>query len=162
MQQPLLKPYAFNSERGTGRERRLQTKLWPWLLTLTMLTFSICHLQAQTGGEGAFTGTVTDSTGAVVPNAAVTAKNVETGVETSRPTSSAGIYQISPLIIGTYSVTVSAQGFETFKQEGLVINENQVFGLNPILRVGSETQTVTVTELPPALDTTNAVLGGTI
>jgi hypothetical protein len=127
-----------------------------------MLTFSICHLQAQTGGEGAFTGTVTDSTGAVVPNAAVTARNVETGVETSRPTSSAGIYQISPLIIGTYSVTVSAQGFETFKQEGLVINENQVFGLNPVLRVGSQTQTVTVTELPPALDTTNAVLGGTI
>jgi hypothetical protein len=46
---------------------------------------------AQTGGEGAITGTVKDATGAVVPNATVTAQNVATGVETSRPTSAAGI-----------------------------------------------------------------------
>lgn len=117
---------------------------------------------AQTAGEGAITGTVTDTTGAVISNARVTARNVETGVETSRPTSSAGIYQISPLIVGTYSVTVSAIGFQRFQQENIVINQNQIFGLNPALKIGSQNQTVTITEAPPALDTTNATLGGNI
>jgi hypothetical protein len=117
---------------------------------------------AQTAGEGAITGTVTDSSGAVVPNANVTAHNVATGVDTTRVTSSAGVYQISPLIIGTYSLTVSATGFQKFIQENIVINENQTFGLNPVIRVGSQNDSVTVSEAPPQLDTTNATLGGTI
>ncbi len=117
---------------------------------------------AQTAGDGAITGTVTDSSGAVVPNATVTAHNVATGVDTSRVTSSAGVYQISPIIIGTYSVTVSAPGFEKFTQENIVINENQIFGLNPVMKVGSQNDTVTVTEAPPQLNTANATLGDTI
>ena len=103
---------------------------------------------AQTAGEGAITGTVTDSSGAVVPNATVTAHNVATGVDTTRVTSSAGVYQISPIIIGTYSVTVSATGFQKFTQENIVINENQIFGLNPVMKVGSQNDTVTVTAAP--------------
>ena len=117
---------------------------------------------AQTAGEGAITGTVTDSSGAVVPNATVTAHNVATGVDTTRITSSAGVYQISPIIIGTYSVTVSATGFQKFTQESIVINQNQIFGLNPVIKVGSTNDTVTVSEAPPQLDTANATLGGTI
>jgi len=116
----------------------------------------------QTGGEGAITGTVTDATGAVIPNATVTASNDATGVATSRKTSSAGVYQISPLIVGTYSVTVSADGFQTYRQERITINQNQVFGLNASLKIGNQNTTVTVTEAPPALDTVNATLGGNI
>ena len=117
---------------------------------------------AQTAGEGAITGTVTDSSGAVIPNATVTAHNVATGVDTTRLTSSAGVYQISPIIIGTYAVTVSATGFQKYTQQNVMINENQSFGLNPVLKVGSQNDVVTVTEAPPQLDTTNATLGGTI
>src|SRR5271170_1073160 len=117
---------------------------------------------AQTAGEGAITGTVTDTTGAVIPDATVTAHNVATGVDTTRVTSSAGVYQISPIIIGTYSVTVSQAGFSKFTQENIVLNENQIFGLNPVLKVGSQSDIVTVTEAPPQLDTANATLGGTI
>ena len=117
---------------------------------------------AQTAGEGAITGTVTDASGAVVPNATVTAHNVATGVDTVRVSSSAGVYQISPLIIGTYSLTVSATGFQKFTQENIVLNENQIFGLNPVIKVGSQNESVTVTEAPPQLDTANATLGGTI
>ncbi len=117
---------------------------------------------AQTAGDGAITGTVTDTTGAVVPNATVTATNDSTGVETKRTTSGSGLYQIGPLIIGSYSVTVSASGFQTFTQQNVVINENQIFGLNPVIKVGNQSQTVTVTEAPPQLDTTSATLGGTI
>lgn len=117
---------------------------------------------AQTAGEGAITGTVTDSSGAVVRNATVTAHNVATGVDTTRISSSAGVYQISPIIIGTYSLTVSATGFQKVTQENIVINENQTFGLNPVVRVGSQSDSVTVSEAPPQLDTANATLGGTI
>ena len=124
--------------------------------------FIVSSAAAQTAGEGAITGTVTDTSGAVVADAKVTARNVATGVETSRVTSSAGVYQISPLIIGTYSVTVSGQGFAKFTQENVVLNENQIFGLNPVLKVGGLNDVVTVTEAPPALNTANATLGATI
>src|SRR5271170_4341073 len=115
---------------------------------------------AQTAGEGAITGTVTDTTGAVIPDATVTAHNVATGVDTTRVTSSAGVYQISPIIIGTYSVTVtvSGGGFAKYLQQNVVLNENQIFGLNPVLKVGSQGDIVTVTEAPPALDTASATL----
>ena len=117
---------------------------------------------AQTAGEAAITGTVTDSTGAVVANASVTATNVATGVSTVRKTSSAGVYEVGPLITGVYTVTVSVSGFETYVQDGVELHENQVFGLNPILKVGNAKQTVTVTAAPPQLETANAVLGATI
>ena len=71
---------------------------------------------AQTGGDGAIQGTVKDSTGAIIPSATVTAKNVGTGVETTRTSSSDGLYNVGPLIPGVYEVTVTANGFATFKQ----------------------------------------------
>jgi len=132
------------------------------LVVIAALTLTMPMALGQTGGEGAITGTVTDATGAVIPNATVTASNDATGVATSRKTSSAGVYQISPLIVGTYSVTVSADGFQTYRQERITINQNQVFGLNASLKIGNQNTTVTVTEAPPALDTVNATLGGNI
>jgi hypothetical protein len=133
--------------------------IWAVVAGFALLTGSAV---AQTAGDGAITGTVKDTSGAVVANATVTAHNVATGVDTTRVTSSAGVYQISPLIIGTYSVTVSQTGFSKFTQENIVINENQIFGLNPVLKVGSQSDMVTVTEAPPQLNTANATLGDTI
>jgi hypothetical protein len=117
---------------------------------------------AQTGGQGAIQGTVVDATGAVVPNATIAAKNQDSGVVTTRVSSSAGVYTINPIIPGTYSVTASAAGFQSFKQQNLVVDALKVTGLNVTLTVGNTTETVTVTEAPPALDTTNATLGGVI
>ncbi len=117
---------------------------------------------AQTGGQGAIQGTVTDATGAVVPNATITAKNQDSGVVTTRVSTSAGVYNINPIIPGTYSVSVTAQGFQSFKQQNLVVDALKVTGLNVTLTIGNASETVTVTEAPPALDTTNATLGGVI
>jgi hypothetical protein len=117
---------------------------------------------AQTGGQGAIQGTVTDATGAVVPNATITAKNQDSGVVTTRVSTSAGVYTINPIIPGTYSVTATAAGFQSFKQQNLVVDALKVTGLNVTLTVGNTSETVTVTEAPPALDTTNATLGGVI
>jgi len=117
---------------------------------------------AQTGGDGAISGTVTDTTGAVVPGASVTATNVGTNAVTTRPASAAGYYEIAPLIPGKYTVTVTAKGFEAFKQENMVVDAMHVIGLNVALKAGAESQTIIVTAAPPALETTNPVLGGTM
>lgn len=117
---------------------------------------------AQTAGEGSIQGTVTDTTGAVIAGAKVVATNNATGVSTAQPTTSGGVYNISPVIPGTYTVTISAKGFRTFKQENVVVNALQQVGLNAKLQLGTAAETVTVTAAPPALDTTNATLGGTM
>ena len=117
---------------------------------------------AQNAGTGAIEGTILDATDAVVPNATVTATNVDTGVVATRPSTSAGFYSIGSLLPGNYTVTVTAKGFQTFKQENLVIDSSHVSGLNVHLTTGSTTETITVSAKPPALETTNAALGGTI
>ncbi len=152
----LLKPITTFEDRSG---------IWACVaLTILALCLVVTAMSAaaQTAGEAAITGTVHDATGAAVPDATVTATNIDTGVQTSRTSSSAGVYEVSPLIAGTYTLTVSAKGFETFKQDDIELHENQVFGFNPGLKVGSQNQTVTVTAAPPQLDTANGVLGATI
>src|SRR5665213_1268125 len=117
---------------------------------------------AQTAGQGAIQGTVQDATGAVVPNATVTATDNASGVSTTRKSSSAGLFTITPLIPDSYTVTVTAPGFQTSKQQNIVVNGLSVTGYNATLTVGSTDQTVTVSEAPPQLQTTNATLGTVI
>ncbi len=117
---------------------------------------------AQTGGEAGIQGTVTDSSGAIIPGAVVTATDQATGVATIRNTTSDGLYTIAPIIQGTYSVKVTAPGFADFTQKNLTVDALRLTGLNVTLNPGSQGQEVTVTTAPPALDTTNASLGGVI
>lgn len=126
------------------------------------LLLSARSAYAQTAGEGTITGTVSDSTGAVVPNASVTATNVATNVSTTRMTTGSGDYAIAPLLPGTYRVTVTAKGFKTLVQDNIVVDALAVKGLNPVLTIGAADTTVTVTEAPPNLDTTNATVGLTV
>ncbi len=115
-------------------------------------------ISAQTAGEGTISGTVTDSSGAVISNATVTATNVATNVTTQRTSSSAGLFTIAPLSPGTYSVRVTATGFKPLVQENLVVNALGVTSFNAVLSVGEANETVTVTEAPPVLNTSNATL----
>lgn len=117
---------------------------------------------AQTGGDGSIQGTVTDSSGAVIANATITATNVATNASTVRNSSSAGFFSISPLPAGTYTVTVSATGFDKLVQDNVVVNALQIRAFNPVMKVGEATQTVRVTAAPPMLDTQDATLGMTI
>lgn len=126
-----------------------------------VLLFSIAA-NAQTGGTGAIAGTIVDTTGAVIPGATIVARNVATGVSTTRTASGAGVYNIGSLIPGVYTVTVSFNGFTTFKQENLTLDALDTFGLNVTLKTGAIGDTITVTDAPPVLETTNATLGGTI
>ncbi|MGA9668959.1 MAG: carboxypeptidase-like regulatory domain-containing protein, partial [Terracidiphilus sp.] len=116
-------------------------------------------MKAQIGGSGAIEGTVSDSTGALVVGAKVVAQNTATGVETSRITSKNGLYNLSPLDAGDYSVVVSAAGFETLVREDIHLDGMQALSLNLTLQIGAATQTITVKDEPPPLETENATLG---
>ena len=132
------------------------------LALMLCLAWAALPAAAQTAGQGAIQGTVTDTTGAVIPNATVTATNAATNMQAVRQSSSAGFFSIAPLPPGTYSVEVAAQGFKTLVQRNLVVNALGVLGFNPVLSVGTTTQTVTVTAAPPALETTNATIALTM
>jgi hypothetical protein len=117
---------------------------------------------AQIGGAGSIQGVVTDATGAVLPGATVTATNVATGVKTERQTTGAGLYVLSPLPPGEYKITVSASGFKQLEQAGVIVDALGIVGLNLSLQVGATNETVTISEAPAQLNTTDARLGTTI
>lgn len=123
----------------------------------------LCTLSAaaQTGGQGALEGTVLDPSGAVVPNATVTATNQASGVATTRVSSGAGLYSITPLIPGVYTLEVKAPGFAVLKQENLEVNGLTVTGYNVKLFAGT-TSEVTVTDAPPQLQVTNPAVQAVI
>ncbi len=108
------------------------------------------------------TGTVTDASGAVIPNATVTATNDATGVSKTATTSSAGTYQFNDLIPGTYTVKMESQGFQASVHNGVGVEVAKISTVDAALQPGSTTETVNVTENVIALDTTQPELGTTI
>jgi hypothetical protein len=119
-------------------------------------------LKAQSTSGGGIQGTVTDPAGAVVRDAEVTATNTDTGVQMTRKTNNDGIYSLQPLQAGPYNVEVVAKGFQRLLQENITVDNASVLGLPLKLTIGGANETVTVTDAPPFLDTTDATLGGTI
>jgi hypothetical protein len=135
---------------------------------LVLYSLALCFLwtaipaAAQTAGDGSIEGTVMDTTGSVIPEAAVTITNVATGISTIQKSSSAGFFNIAPVLPGTYKVQVTAKGFKTLVQDNVVVNALQVRAISPVLSVGAESLTVTVTGAPPVLDTADATIQTTI
>src|SRR5271155_656922 len=131
------------------------------LLTAIMLLWN-SPASAQLAGKGEIKGTVTDSTGAVVPGATVTATSTTQGTKLVRTTSNAGEFDLSPLDAGIYTVSVTGKGFQSLTQENVHVNSLEVVDLRLTLTIGSETQTVDVSTAPPQLETSNATLGATM
>ena len=127
-----------------------------------LLFAAVLPVMAQIGGTGAIQGTVIDPTGGVVPNANVSAVNIATGVKTARTTTGAGLYFLSPLTPGEYTISVQMTGFPTMVQEHITVDALSVVGLNFTLRLGGTSDQVTITDTPPQLNTTDASLGQTM
>ncbi|MGA2807855.1 MAG: TonB-dependent receptor [Terracidiphilus sp.] len=147
---------------GTSRSLMhgfLRGSAWRWLVLLVFaLTAPFCA-KAQIGGSGTIQGTLTDSTGAIVVGAKVVSRSEGTGSEIVRTTTQAGFYTLSPLDVGDYTITVTAPGFEKLVRKNIHVDGMQVLGLDLTLQVGSASLTVTVTDVPPPLETENATLG---
>jgi hypothetical protein len=109
---------------------------------------------------GAVTGTVTDSSGAVIPAATVVVTNVATAVRTSATGDNAGVYSILFLPIGNYEIEVSAKGFAKMTLPQFKLEISQTTKIDAHLNVGSNSTTVTVNEaLAPILNTSDGSLG---
>jgi hypothetical protein len=103
--------------------------------------------------RGTMTGTVSDSTGAVIPNVPVQAKNAGTGIVYDGATSSTGNYTISQLPVGSYQISVTAPGFKVYTRTGLTIEVAQVLRVDITLEVGASTESVTVSAAASLLNT---------
>jgi Carboxypeptidase regulatory-like domain len=134
--------------------------LFTAVFVLSLALLSSVHLFAQ--ASAGITGTVTDTSGAVVSGAAVTIRNDATGVENHTTTSSAGTYAASGLIPGVYSLSVEASGFKKAVHNGINVEVSVTPTINVSLDTGSATETVQVTADPIALNTTQPQLGSTI
>ncbi len=142
--------------------RRLLNNLTHFIGMIIFLLAFTQSVRAQIAGEGAIQGRVIDPSGAVIPNATITAIETSTGAKTARSSTSAGIYALSPLVAGEYTLTASAPGFATIVQEHVHVNATQSVGLDFKMTVGRPNESVTVTAAPPALQTTNATIGEVI
>src|SRR5579864_3631463 len=129
-------------------------------LILGVLLFSAA-LFAQ-GSFGRILGTVTDQTGAVLPGATVTVTDTERGLTRTLTTDVAGEYNAPNLIPSTYTVRVEAKGFKALDRQNVVIEVNKEVRVDLTPQPGEQTQTVTVTESVPLVDTATSSLGGTL
>ena len=110
---------------------------------------------------GSVTGIVTDPSGAVVPNARVLVHNVDTGVDSTTTSDTAGQYRVSFLPIGRYQLTINAPGFGESKIPPFRLEALQTPTFNVKLVPGGGSETVTVSEAAPILNTSDATLSGT-
>ncbi len=136
----------------------MQRLHWNIIKMAAFLTLALLPVAAQTT-SGSIVGTVTDTSGAIVPGASVTITNVDTGSTTKTTTDSSGNYVVTPLPVGHYSVTVEAQGFKKSVSGGITLNVQDRIGVNVVLEVGQITETVEVVGAAPALQTDTSYLG---
>jgi hypothetical protein len=115
--------------------------------------------QIDTGG---ITGTVQDSSGAVIVGAQVTLTNEATGVKTTVKSTSTGTYVFDAVKPGTYTIEAQATGFEKYINRGEMVHVQQVLTIDFSLVPGSERQQVTVTAAAPLLQAENAAIGQTV
>jgi hypothetical protein len=116
--------------------------------------FLICAVAAFAQGDrGTITGTVTDPTGAVVPNAAIQVTSTDTAAVYQVATTNTGNYTLANLPAGTYVLSVESAGFKKFERPGLLVQVSETIRVDAVLQVGASTDTVTVNAEAPLLKT---------
>jgi hypothetical protein len=135
----------------------------PRSLTLLLAVPLLCSLplraQIDTGG---ISGTVSDSSNAVIRGATVTLLDDATGISTTARSGSTGVYAFNGLNPGSYTITVAPTGFETYVTHGILVHVQQTVTLDIHLTPGSVQQQVTVTAAAPLLQAEDASVGQTI
>jgi len=133
----------------------------------TLLVALLCvgaksYLYAQSAVDGAIGGTVQDASGLPIPKAKVVIHNNATNAETTIIGDDSGFFRAIHLQPSTYTVSITAPGFATFKSSEVIVQVGLLTDLSPHLPVGSESQTVEVTSEAPQVNTTSPEVGGLI
>jgi hypothetical protein len=132
------------------------------LVLLALLTVPLGLCAQDLTSTSSLTGTVTDSSGAVIPNATVTVSGVDNGITRTLQSNAAGGYTFSLLPPGNYSLKVDMKSFKAFQQNGITLIQGQVARIDVPLAVGSEAEQITVTGQAPLLNTGDASLSAEI
>ena len=131
-----------------------------WLVMILLLVCPVLsHGQQLTA---TLSGTVTDSSGAVIPNATITVTQTTTNAMRAVQSDASGNYSITSLPAGTYTVSVSSSGFENYLAKDVVLNVAEKRGLNIQMKAGATSTTVTVEAAAIAVDTESSAQAGTI
>ena len=130
------------------------------ILLLPIFLSSLLSIDAiaQSSGSGTVSGTITDSSGAVISGAEVAARQTSTGLERSTKTNSDGFYSLPALRAGEYVVRAQAPGFQRIEQQGVVLQSDTTRTVNLQLAVGGASDATTVTTAPPAIETSEGSL----
>ena len=147
-----------NIQINKGTPRRIQFLRFLTAFLLVLVAASLTHA----GITASISGTVTDSSGAAIVGATVTATNVETGVAETQQTNAQGFYSFQSLPLGKYTVEVAQKGFKGYRQTGLVLEVNQALVVDVSLQVGQTTETVEVSSAALHVDTANTQMGEVI
>ncbi len=132
-----------------------------FLLALIAIAFAPSVL-AQSAGTGALTGTISDPSGAVVPNVTVTLTSTDTNQVRTATTGADGGYKFALLPPGTYRIRFSAAGFKTAEVSAVTVNVTETPVLDRALEVGAQSEQVTVEAQTEALQTATSTLGNTV
>src|SRR5213080_2472848 len=128
------------------------------VVSVVFLLLAFVPLALAQLDTGTISGTVADQTGAAVPGASVAIKNVDTGIVRRLVTNEAGRYEAVALPIGTYEVTASLAGFQTFVRGGIGLTVGRNAVVDIALRVGDITDAITITAETSQVETTTATV----
>jgi hypothetical protein len=131
-------------------------------LCVTAFTLVPAGARAQIAGSASVQGTVSDVTGAVVAHANVVLINEATQVKRTTVSDGSGVFLFPSVSIGTYDLAVTAPGFKTYEQKGIVLEVGSSIAINPALAVGTASQSVEVQAEGLALQTEDATFKQTI
>ncbi len=136
------------------------------LLTPIVLSFFLpISATAQSSGSGTLSGTITDSSGAVISEAEVTVRQTATGLERSTKTNRNGLYSLPALRAGEYVVRAQALGFQRIEQQGVALQSDTTRTVNLQLIVRGASEETTVTTAAPEIETSqgslNTIVTGT-
>ena len=148
-----------------ARFRKLCSMCCLSILFTTILALAFCFAAplafAQSTG-GRIRGTVMDTSGGAVPGASVTLINEATHATREVQSGANGEYVFLEVPVGTYEIDALSKGFKKYTRKGIVLNLNEVVGVDITLQIGAASEVVEVTGAPPVIDTTSTQLGAVV
>jgi Carboxypeptidase regulatory-like domain len=133
----------------------------PWL-GLVLASFLFCLPLFSQTSQGTIQGAVLDQSGGAIAGAAVTVTDVARGISRNLVADGAGQYIAVDVTPGSYTVRAEVKGFKTEEHSGILVEVGQTIRIDIVMQPGEQTQTVTVSGEVPAINTTDATLGGTV